>query len=111
MSENTAFIYMLTDPFPGSEICYIGQTKHPENRFRAHLCDPPNKLMRNWIKILRLQGKMPIMNILLECTRKEAKQAEIDAIAIVKAIRGASCLNYSPRRIPYIKPNRINPLV
>ena len=83
---------MLTDP-TGARTCYIGMSIDPVKRLAQHINDPTNRDMRLWIQCLRVRGLSPVLTILDRCNQSEAKIAEEDAIAIVRAVRGVDCLN------------------
>lgn len=87
-------IYMLTSPIAGDRAAYVGATKNPAQRYRAHLlADGPDRL-RLWIAGLKDMGKRPVMTILDTCTVDEVEQAEEDCIAIIRAVREDDLLNH-----------------
>jgi hypothetical protein len=49
--------------------------------------------MREWVKALSVRGLRPILNVLDTLSKEEARDAEQDAIAMVRATRGDHCLN------------------
>jgi len=61
-----------------------------------HYNDAVNRKVRQWIKILRIQNTRPVLTVVAECSDEEAPQAELDAIAMVRATRGEQCLNIFP---------------
>jgi hypothetical protein len=112
MKQNRALtvqIYKLTDPrlelpmhlrFTSSEIthyCYVGMSKNPKQRLRHHLAYtsklPANSRFKKWLISLKDMGLRPYMTILDICSAEEARQAELDCIAIIRAVRGNKCLN------------------
>lgn len=56
-------IYSIHCPFSGN-IVYIGKTENQKARFSAHLQGKSNSAIGNYIKILKLNNKKPIFNIL-----------------------------------------------
>lgn len=88
-------LYMLTDPRP-TEMCYIGITVNPYQRWHGHLSDTrgcPKSRKNLWLMELRKAHLEPIMTILDVCGQAEARQAEKDAVALIRAVRGHNLLN------------------
>ena len=86
-------IYMLTDPL-GFDTAYVGRSTMPKRRMQVHLTiRTDNRAMRSWLLALKARGRCPLMTIVAECDDSDALIAERDAIAMVRAVRGADCLN------------------
>jgi hypothetical protein len=74
-----------------------------------HTADPSNRKMRDWIRSLKQLALKPLITILDDnVPERDIKHAEQDAIAVVKAVRGDSCLNKASHcnskiRLSYIK--------
>lgn len=89
---------MLTDP-TGAASCYVGISKDAHFRYLQHLANSdiqgnPRSRKCNWIRMLLDRGLKPVLNILdAHVPTGDARQAEKDAIAMVRAIRGRDCLN------------------
>ena len=86
------YLYMLTDP-TGAETAYIGASTSPKKRLAEHRHGSSSRRMRPWLAMLRHRGLRPTLTVLDTLFAWEAKQAEMDAIAMCKAIRGVHCLN------------------
>lgn len=94
---NPVYLYILTDP--NTESCYIGATEHPKRRLSQHLgtglsqkADPRTTWLRE-IRENSIPLTLTILDVLIDETLLEVAAAERDAINMVKAIRGKSCLN------------------
>lgn len=86
-------IYMLTDP-TGADTCYVGMTSQPvEARFKQHLIEKVCPPKRRWIQQLAAQRMQPVLTVLDVVPESDWRDAERDAIAMVRAVRGAHCLN------------------
>jgi hypothetical protein len=73
-------IYRLDDP-AGGPICYVGASRQPELRFKAHL-SPTNKTpaIRQWVAELAASGRKPTMTILRRVPEENAGDAEREAL-------------------------------
>jgi hypothetical protein len=94
-------IYMLTDP-TGAATCYVGASVNPAKRLVSHLSDRMPGRKSRWLQGLLDQGLLPHIVMLASVTEREAPHAEQDIIAMMRCLRGESCLNvsrggYSPR--------------
>lgn len=89
-------LYMLSDP-RGLAQCYIGITGDLKRRYQNHLGQGAINGERRkvfWIQSLLALGLKPGLVVLDEgIPDDEALQAEEDAIAMCRAIRGDACLN------------------
>lgn len=74
----TNFIYVLKDPTTNLVI-YVGKTKNPEKRYKDH-CRPPSGKFRSnldkWKKDLLSKGKIPLFEIIKECSEEEVDKFE-----------------------------------
>ena len=59
----TRYIYGLCDPV-GKIVRYVGQSKHPEVRYKGHLIDDSKTHKVHWIQSLLREGKSPKLIIL-----------------------------------------------
>ena len=94
MNERTIYLYMLTDPL-GEEWCYIGASENPAHRLYAHLHMDANikTTKAQWLRNLRQWGLEPVLTILDAVPSSQIRDAEEDAISMVRAIRGNACVN------------------
>ena len=78
----TTFIYALCEPDTG-EIRYFGKTSQPiKNRLSRHLRCADVTHNACWIKGLKIQGKLPVCQVLMSgLTQSEASEEEIALIA------------------------------
>jgi len=76
MSEYKVYIYYLKDPFT-EQVRYVGKTFEPKSRFSSHLAGKGNKNKSNWIKSLKVQNSIPLMEIVEECTNENCAEREI----------------------------------
>lgn len=87
-------IYALHDPRTG-DVRYVGQTKDPEARLKAHVRDAlegdPKHVYR-WIRQVLVHGLEPQMRVLAVVPRSHADEAEIQWIADLRE-RGADLTN------------------
>src|ERR1700677_1846485 len=84
-------IYILTDPL-GFDTAYVGRSTKPASRLRDHMnLWTRHRAMHQWLSALKARNLVPCMTVLDECADWEAATAERDAIAMVKAVRGADC--------------------
>ena len=77
------YVYELLDPTRNNGIFYVGITKRPTRRLRAHISlkDMSNPLKRSRIKFILNNNLKPQMKIIYECeNRNEAKKIEIKTI-------------------------------
>lgn len=74
-NPNTRFIYHLSDP-ETLEICYVGQTSNPENRYGVyHRCSGSingNSALSKWLKGLKDCSLSPVMTIMSQLNIMES---------------------------------------
>lgn len=85
----TTFIYSLSDPETG-KIRYIGKTKEPEKRFKAHIQNykKQNTHTACWIHSLQKQGFKPVFEILDEVPDAEWAFWEKEYIRVFRCFGG-----------------------
>jgi hypothetical protein len=92
---------MLTDP-TGAATAYIGLTSQPvAARVYQHLTDIsgyPRNRKSKWLRMLLNRGLRPIVTVLDTVSEEDSADAETDAIAMCRAIRGFDCVNTSVGR-------------
>lgn len=90
------YIYQLLCP-DSLQIRYIGKTKYPKYRLSSHLTTARkhkgNRHVCSWIKSLLLNKKLPIFNIIEECTEENWEEREIYWIAYFKKL-GCNLTNH-----------------
>lgn len=102
MSEQTHYIYALTDPRT-NEVRYVGKTKNPDARFLSHFYRSTQKGERSrkdqWIGELKGLGLKPTMIIIDKAEGRKAAVSEW--YWIVKfGLEGARLLNeQAPRTL------------
>lgn len=75
MQEKT-FIYALVDPIT-EQVRYIGKSNNPRKRYNAHLTDTRfSKHKINWIKKLKEQSLVPVLQILEEVSQEIWQERE-----------------------------------
>lgn len=74
------FIYCLKDP-DTNEIRYIGKTNNLKQRFHNHKNKITGTHCSNWILKLKANGKVPIMELVEECSNDIWQEREIYWIA------------------------------
>lgn len=83
MQENT-FIYALVDPIT-EQVRYIGKSNNPRKRYNAHLTDTRFcKHKINWIKKLKEQSLVPVLQILEEVSQDTWQERERHWIAFYR---------------------------
>jgi hypothetical protein len=78
MHNHITFIYTLADPLTG-DVRYIGKAFDLPGRLRGHLKEIGSTYKCNWIKTLKAEGKIPIieaLETLVDATDKEWQEAE-----------------------------------
>lgn len=90
---NTYTIYSLNCPINKDVVRYIGVTRRPNKRFRAHLIDKDRTYKTSWIKSLKEKSLVPHFNIIEDgLPEKEAFKKEIEYIKLFKSC-GAKLTN------------------
>jgi hypothetical protein len=69
------YIYALKDP-DTEDMRYVGMSKQPKIRFKAHMHDRSNNRKGAWIAELRAAGKRPILTILEETNKENWEDRE-----------------------------------
>jgi hypothetical protein len=62
-SSAPSHVYVLLDP-RSWEIRYVGQTRHPARRVRAHMRDSASTHKTHWLGQLRKSGQAPVMRVI-----------------------------------------------
>jgi hypothetical protein len=118
--NNKVVIYGLYDPRPGRKEVYIGSSCRMKSRFSGHISSARSELVYyrsfpnhylykkdKWISELLVIGMLPKLVIYCEVDKKDAPQAERDAIQMVRAIRGKKfVMNVWPRRVLRVNHHR-----
>ncbi len=75
------YVYLLICPI-GKKVRYVGSSKNPKTRFRAHLKDAKKNRTekQKWIFSLLSSGCLPIMQIVGEGNFIEARQKEEELV-------------------------------
>ena len=73
----TTFIYKLLDPVT-LKIRYIGKANNPEKRLKKHIqnCSQVNCHRNNWLRKLKTNNLIPIMEIIEECNLEVWQERE-----------------------------------
>ena len=90
MATDLIHIYVLTDE--RGEIRYVGMTRHPRERLRAHLADQTNTHRGKWIRSLLRRGARPAMRVIQTLPLRDRCEAERYWIAYFGGI-GCSLVN------------------
>jgi len=61
----TTYIYELIDP-KSNKPRYIGKSNNPQKRLESHLKEKKNTYKNNWIKKLKKENLIPVLNIIDE---------------------------------------------
>jgi len=91
--DKVTYIYLLSDPLT-NEIRYVGQTGDPGMRYEQHISRSANRPhVGEWIGELKKVGAAPVMILVEECSKKEARKVEQNWITKC-LFDGADLLNY-----------------
>ena len=101
-NKKWSYVYHLIDP-TDSSIRYVGKSKTPDLRFKAHISEARSKKGAHkkkniWIKSLLDKKMLPIIRIVAVCTLNFINSAEISEISkypnLTNIVRGGNGGNY-----------------
>ncbi len=91
MNEPISHIYVLIDPRT-EQVRYVGYSNNPQKRLRDHLAERGVTRKKQWIRSLRREGLLPLLQVVDSALASAIARREIEWIALYKA-QGANLVN------------------